>query len=86
MLTAILVDSTLFRGDKMTENQEQQLRALTSCDNIYQELLFACQKQEKEYLRIKNSLPNAEQESLERYIALCEELEYRRTCLAFHIK
>ena len=85
-MTAMLVEHQLFRGDKMTEYQEQKLRALTSCDNIYQELLSACQKQEEEYLRIKNSLPIADQESLERYIAMCEELEYRRTCLAFRIK
>ena len=70
----------------MTEYQEQQLHALISCDKVYQDLLFACQKQEEEYLKIKNSLSCTDQEILERYIALCEELEYRRTCLAFDTK
>jgi len=69
----------------MTGTQEQQLILLTSCDEIYQWLLTECQKREEDYLRIKSSLPTSDQESLNRYIALCEELEYRRTCLAFDI-
>ena len=69
----------------MTGTHEQQLNLLASSDKLYQELLTECQKQEEDYLRIKCSLSTSDQELLDRYIALCEELEYRRTYLAFDI-
>lgn len=67
----------------MTYEQEQRLIAATDKDAFYQSLLCQCKELEPVYCGIKSALPDAKQEDLERYISLCEELEYRRTCLAY---
>ena len=54
-------------------------------DRHYQELLQACRKAEENYTAILRSLSPEQQEQLERYISLCEELQYRLTTLACRI-
>lgn len=66
----------------MDEKQEMQLTALAQADAWYQQLLSQCQEAETAYLQLLDKLSDADRETPERYIALCEELEYRRTCLA----
>ena len=66
----------------MTIEQEQRLSAAVKNDPIYQQLLSDCEAMEQDFLRIRQILTKPEQEILDRYISLCEELEYRRTSLA----
>ena len=54
-------------------------------DQEYQCLLAQCRKAEKDYERILQSLSPDDQEQLDRYITLCEELEHRLTLLACEI-
>lgn len=58
---------------------EQQLQERLQCDPIYQNLLLECASLEVEYIRIKKQLTVEDQKFLDRYLAFCEELEYRRT-------
>ena len=58
---------------------EQQLQELLQCDPVYQKLLLECNSLEVEYIRIKEHLTAEDQILLDRYLAFCEELEYRRT-------
>lgn len=51
-------------------------------DAFMQELLGQLRAAEAAYLRIRDSLPPEERDALERYIALCEEIEHRRGVLA----
>lgn len=69
----------------MNEKQEQKLLAATKVDMEYRRLLAECQELEDAYTQIKDNLSEEDRELLERYIALCEELEYRRTCLAMEM-
>ena len=66
----------------MDEQQEKWINALAQEDVWYQQLLQQCEEAEKRYQQIVDRLSDEERDSVERYIALCEELEYRRTCLA----
>lgn len=66
----------------MTYEQEVQLIELTRQDEFYQQLLAECDARTPDYLRILRSLSEADQELLDTYISVCENLEYRRTCLA----
>lgn len=66
----------------MTENQERVLNQLTQKDVEYNQLLLLCTEVESAYLRILGSMDGHDREIIEKYISLCEELEYRRTCLA----
>ena len=63
---------------------EQQLQKYLQCDPDYQRLLLACNALEKEYARIKEQLTKEDQILLDKYLTLCEELEYRRTYHAMH--
>ena len=69
----------------MTQEQENMLVALTAADAEYQKLLGQCAALETEYERILGSLSQHDRETLERYIGLCEELEYRRTRIALEM-
>lgn len=51
-------------------------------DPRYLRLAARCQKFEDEYCRILRSLSQEDQDILEEYIALCQELEYRRARIA----
>ena len=70
----------------MTYEQEQLLIQAAQADSVYQDLLKNCLSAEADYLRIRSGLSREDQEILDRYISLCEELEYRRTCLALTLK
>lgn len=54
-------------------------------DSHYQALLQACREAEEDYSAILHALPPGQQEQLERYISLCEELQHRLTTLACQI-
>ena len=66
----------------MDEQQEKQLNVLVQEDEWYQQLLRECADAEVRYHQIAQKLSDADRDAVERYIALCEEMEYRRTCLA----
>ena len=69
----------------ITEKQEEILTEAVRKDPLYGDLFADCLKLESDYVRIKDSLSQEDGEILERYIALCEELEYRRTCIAMNL-
>ena len=60
---------------------ENSLTQLAKTDLWYQQLLKDCEEAEPEFLRIRASLPEEDQETLDRYITLCEELGHRMACL-----
>ena len=64
---------------------EQVLREAARKDEYYQLLLKKCIAAEEDYRVILNSLPPEQQEQLENYISLCEELQYRLTVLACEV-
>jgi len=65
---------------------EERLTQLAKDDPWYQQLLRECEEAEPEFLRIRASLPPSDQEMLDRYISLCEELGHRMTCLGWLIR
>lgn len=67
----------------MAEDWERRLNEATRKDSWYQQMLSACDLLSAEYAQFKNSLTPEDQAALERYLSLCEELEYRRTRLAY---
>ena len=52
-------------------------------DPFYQDLLDKCKVAESKYHDAVQPLSEPEQLSIENYIALCEELQYRMTQLAY---
>lgn len=54
-------------------------------DEDYQNLLAHCRRAEAAYQKILSTLPPEQQEQLEHYISLCEELQHRLTQLACEI-
>ena len=67
----------------MNDLAERELRDMAGADFHYQQLLCKLKTAAEQYEHILASLPPEMQEQLENYISLCEELEYRRTCLAY---
>ena len=67
------------------EYWEQIILEAARQDAEYQALLRQCIAAEDTYREILSSLPPERQEQLESYIALCEELEHRKTVLACSI-
>jgi len=67
----------------MNRDVERRLTAMTRVDSFYRELLDRCSALSDDYHRICSSLSEDDREKLEMYISICEELEYRRTCLAY---
>lgn len=61
--------------------RESTLSLALKNDVWYQYLLQECAKAEVHYLRIRADLSETDQELLDHYISLCEELEYRRASL-----
>lgn len=61
--------------------QEQKLNLLAA-DSVYVELMAQCGELEDAYRQIKDNLAQEDREILERYIALCEEMDYRKLRLA----
>lgn len=66
----------------MNEQQEILLNALAQADEWYQQLLRECEAAEVSYQKVLAQLSDTDRAAVEHYIALCEEMEYRRTCLA----
>ncbi len=66
----------------MTWEQERRLTAVVKQDELYQQLLLECEARAADYERIMESLSENDRERLEQYISACEEMEYRRGCLA----
>ena len=69
----------------MAMDQEQWEKWLTDKakhDPWYQELLRGCEEAEREFLRIRAGLTEEDQEKLDQYITLCEELGHRLAWLA----
>jgi len=66
----------------MTREQELWICNLTERDTLYQQLRNQCQCLEVAYGRILGKLMKEERTVLERYIALCEEMDHRRLRLA----
>lgn len=69
----------------MHQEREQQLDAAAKLDMEYLRLLAACRELEAEYVAVTAALPEAHRDIIDRYISLCEELEYRRTYLALEM-
>jgi hypothetical protein len=63
----------------------ERVTAKAGGDSYYQELLCQCEIKEIEYHRIICKLLPTEQEQVDDYVAVCEELEYRRTQLAYEL-
>lgn len=61
---------------------EEKLTQMAGMDPWYQQILKECEEAEADFLRIRAALPEGDQEALDRYISLCEELGHRMTCLA----
>ena len=70
----------------MTYEQKNLLSHLTHVDKQYQTLLMQCSELEAEYQRIIEHLTPDDRAILERYIALCEEMDYRKLSIAMGIK
>ena len=66
----------------INSKQESTLASILKEDDWYQQLLQQCAEAEAGYLCIRAALSETDQELLERYICLCEELESRRAYLA----
>ena len=54
-------------------------------DAHYQSLLQECVQLGEAYDRICRQLSEEEKETLERYISICENMEYRKLCLALEL-
>ena len=67
----------------MDDEAEQRLTEMAKADTFYCGLLSECDVLSEEYHRIRSLLATKDADALERYISLCEELEYQRTCLAY---
>lgn len=69
----------------MDHEVDIKISQLAERDSFYQNLLQQCQALAIDYVRIQKSLSQEDQEILEHYIALCEELEYQRSRMAYAI-
>lgn len=66
------------------ETGMNQVNALLGHDPDFQQLLEQLQKAETDYLAVIKKLPPSEAERIDEYIALCEEVEYQKTCAAYY--
>lgn len=69
----------------MTLKEQLRVAEAAMKDDHYQHMQAECSALEADYIRIMNSLSKQDQELLERYISCCEQMEFRRTCLAYHM-
>ena len=60
-----------------------QLRAISQSDEHYMWLKREMEKAEPEFLKIRNKMNPQEREKLDTYVALCEDMEYRKAQLAY---
>lgn len=66
----------------MKQEWQNAVHILTEQDAVYQALTEQLIATETAYRHILQTLSQEDQEKVERYIALCEELDYRELCLA----
>ena len=69
----------------MDDEAERRLNEMAKMDAFYCDLLSKCAALSEDYHRIHSQLCPDDRETLERYISICEELEYQRTCMAYAI-
>ena len=69
----------------MDDEAERRLNEMAKADAFYCDLLSKCAALSEDYHRIQSQLSPDDRETLERYISICEELEYQRTCMAYAI-
>ena len=62
-----------------------RLIAAVRMDRDYQELLEQCRSLEEGYCRIMNGLSDSDRTLLDKYIAVCEDMQYRMTQLAYRM-
>ena len=62
-----------------------QLADVSQKDECYQALLCQCATAEADYLSLLQRLSTNDRICIERYIALCEETQYRLTQLAYQL-
>ena len=61
-----------------------QVNALLDKDGDFQELLEQLAVARVNYQAVVNKLSPEEQQCIDRYIALCEEVEYQKTLTAYY--
>ena len=67
----------------MEQNWKDVLTLWTAADPWYQQCLREVQALEADFLEVRAALAPAQQDTLDRYIAACEELEHALTQLAY---
>ena len=63
----------------------EEINKLLEHDAEYQQIKAQIEKHEPAYLRILAQLSQEDRESLELYIAFCEDAQYHRIYPAYHI-
>ncbi len=66
----------------MIEKQMAIIQKMVNSDPHYQQLLKESHSLGEEYTRICTMLPCADRDLLDQYISVCENMEYRKLCLA----
>ena len=69
----------------MEQNWKDILMLRTGGDAWYQQCLQEVRELEAEFLQVRADLTPAQQETLDRYIAACEELEHALAQLAYRL-
>ena len=69
----------------MNRDVELRIAKMAGQDTFYRELLKECENLSSDYHRIRSVLQASDREILDRYIALCEELEHQRGRMAYVI-
>ena len=69
----------------MITEKENLLQTMIRDDTEYQALLNQCLDIEPAYLDIRNRLMPEDQQILERYLSICEEMDHRKLYLALSI-
>lgn len=60
-----------------------QVQEILDHDPEFNQLLAQLEQAEIEYRRVMDTLPPEDQEIIENYIALCEDVEYQKTHTAY---
>lgn len=67
----------------MKPDWEAPILSQLKTDSYYQQMLCECEALEQEYVRITGSLPQEESALIDKYIAICEEMQYREVQIAY---
>ena len=60
-----------------------QVAEIARTDKHYQDLLAECRRLEAGFCAVMDRLSEAERRLVEEYVAICEDLQYRETQLAY---